>query len=160
MSNATQAQARRRRARIMRMVNGPMRLMLSARFPTPAGRRLMLAHLTGRRTGRHYRQPLSYVRDGADLLTPGGGRWTANVSDGRPVLLRINGHDVTATPQVVRDPAEVETLLDRMAAASPGTARFVPLPRTADGRLEPEPLRAAISYGFGIVRWHVRAHAA
>lgn len=33
----------------------------------------MLASFTGRKTGRHYRQPLSYVRDGDILLTPGGG---------------------------------------------------------------------------------------
>lgn len=152
---ATMAERGRRRARLMRMANVPMRAMLSAPFPTPAGRRLMLAHITGRRTGRHYRQPLSYIRDDGVLLTPGGGRWTANLLDGRPVLLRINGRDVTAEPQVVREPAEVERLLDRMAEVNPSVTKFVPLPRTAEGRLEPVALRQAIRHGFGIVRWRL-----
>ena len=120
----------------------------------------MLAYLTGRRTGRHYRQPLSYIRDDGTLLTPGGGRWTANLVDGRPVLLRINGRDVTAEPQLVRDPAEVERMLDRMAAASPSVTNFVPLPRTDEGRLEPDALRQAIRHGFGIVRWNLETAGA
>jgi hypothetical protein len=33
---------------------------------------LRLVLLTGRKTGKSYRQPVSYVRDGAVLLTPGG----------------------------------------------------------------------------------------
>lgn len=58
----------------MRLLNVPMRVALTLPFPTPLSRRLMLVYLTGRRSGRHYRQPLSYVRDGDQLLTPGGGR--------------------------------------------------------------------------------------
>jgi len=139
---------------MMAVVNGPMRLVLSAPFPTPLGGRLMLAYLTGRRTGRHYRQPVSYVRDGQVLLTPGGGRWTANLLDGRPVLLRVKGRDITAIPEVLNDPTQVEALLDTIAAANPAAAHFVPLPRSGDGRLQPEPLRQAIGHGFGVVRWH------
>lgn len=145
--------ARRRRARRMRIVNVPMRAILALPVPTPLRSRLMLAYLTGHQTGRRYRQPLSYVRDGDTLLTPGGGRWTRNVRDGRPVRLRVGGRDRVARPDFVQDPGEVETLLDTMAAASPRTARFVPLPRDADGRLEPVALANAIQHGFGIVRW-------
>lgn len=146
---------RQRRARRMRILNVPMRAGLSLPFPTPLSRRLMLAYLTGRRTGRHYRQPLSYVRDGDQLLTPGGGRWTSNVVDGRPVLLKVGGRDRTARPEFIRDPGRVETLLDTIAQASPSTARFVPLPRTAEGRLEPVALEQAIHHGFGVVCWHL-----
>jgi hypothetical protein len=139
----------------MRAINVPMRAVLGLRVPTPLGSRLMLAYLTGRGTGRHYRQPLSYVQDGDVLLTPGGGRWTYNVLDGRPVLLRLRGHDRTARPEFVRDPDRVEALLDAMAKASPGTARFVPLPRTPDGRLERDALQRAVEHGFGVVCWHL-----
>ncbi len=154
-TNSSDLQRRGRRlARMMAVVNGPMRLVLSAPFATPLGGRLMLAYLTGRRSGRHYRQPVSYVRDGQVLLTPGGGRWTANLLDGRPVLLRIKGRDITATPELVVDPTQIETLLDTIAASNPAAARFVPLPRSGDGQLEAEPLRQAIEHGFAIVRWH------
>ena len=66
--------AMRRRARIMRAANVPMRAALSLPFATPLSGNLMLISHTGRKTGKHYRQPVSYVRDGNVLLTPGGGR--------------------------------------------------------------------------------------
>jgi hypothetical protein len=52
------------------VVNRFMRAILSLPFPTPLGKRLMLVDLTGRKTGRHWRQPVSYVRHRGSLLTP------------------------------------------------------------------------------------------
>ena len=69
----------RREARLMRLVNPPMRRVLALPFSTPLSKRLMLLYLTGRRSGRSYRQPVSYVRDGDSLLTPGGGNWKLNL---------------------------------------------------------------------------------
>jgi hypothetical protein len=68
----------------MRLVNVPMRRILALPFSTPLSKRLMLLHLTGRRSGRSYRQPVSYVKDGDSLLTPGGGNWKLNLDPGRP----------------------------------------------------------------------------
>ena len=50
---------RRRQARIMGIVNVPMRVVLALPFRTPMSRSLMLAYLTGRKSGRRYRVPLS-----------------------------------------------------------------------------------------------------
>ena len=144
-----------RRSKIFRFVNVPMRAVLSLPFPTPLSRNLMLVSYTGRKTGRSYRQPLSYARDGEALLTPGGGRWTLNMEGGRPVRIRLRGREVPARPELVREPAEVERLLDVIVAGNPSAARFIPLPRLADGRLEPTALAAAIDHGFAIVRWHL-----
>ena len=144
-----------RRSKIFRFVNVPMRAVLSLPFPTPLSRNLMLVSYTGRKTGRSYRQPLSYARDGEALLTPGGGRWTLNMEGGRPVRIRLRGREVPARPELVRDPGEVERLLDVIVAGNPPAAKFIPLPRTADGRLEPDALAAAIDHGFSIVRWHL-----
>jgi hypothetical protein len=146
--------AMRRRARTMRTVNVPMRAVLGLPFPTPLSGNLMLLSYTGRKTGRSYRQPVSYVRDGDVLLTPGGGRWTLNLADGRPVKLRVRGRDVPVRPELVRDAAEVEHLLGVIAAKNPRAARFVPIPRRPDGRLDPAALDAALRHGFRIVRWH------
>src|ERR1700679_3692358 len=144
-----------RRSRIFRIVNVPMRAVLSLPFPTPLSRNLMLVSYTGRKTGRSYRQPLSFARDGEALLTPGGGRWTLNMEGGRPVRIRLRGREVPARPELVREPGEVERLLDVIVAGTPSAARFTPLPRLADGRLEPTALAAAIDHGFAIVRWHL-----
>jgi hypothetical protein len=149
------AASMQRRARIMRAVNVPMRAVLSLPFPTPLSGSLMLISYTGRKTGKAYLQPVSYVRDGDTLLSPGGGRWTLNLTGGRAVRLRLRGRGVPARADLVADPAEVERLLGVIAAGNPRATRFIPIPRRPDGRLEPAALSAAISHGFRIVRWHL-----
>jgi hypothetical protein len=151
--------AMRRRARTMRAVNVPMRAVLSLPFPTPLSGNLMLISYTGRKSGKAYRQPVSYARDSETLLTPGGGRWTLNLGDGRPVRIRLRGRHVTARPELVTGPAEVEHLLGVIARENPRAARFIPIPRRPDGRLDPDVLGAALRHGFCIVRWHLAATA-
>jgi F420H(2)-dependent quinone reductase len=148
-----------RQASIMRAVNVPMRAVLRLPFPTPLSGNLMLISYTGVKSGRAYLQPVSYVHDGDTLLSPGGGRWTLNLKGGRRVRLRLRGRPVNAHADLISDPAEVERLLGVIAAGNPRATRFIPLPRQADGRLEPEPLAAAIAHGFRVVRWHVGAAA-
>jgi hypothetical protein len=94
---------RRLQARVMRVVNVPMRVVLGLPFATPLSGRLMLVFLTGRRTGKSYRQPVSYVRQGTTLLSPGGGRWKLNLQQGRPERIRLRGRDVLARPELVAD---------------------------------------------------------
>ncbi len=147
--------AMRRRARIMRAVNVPMRAVLSLPFATPLSGNLMLISYTGRKTGKAYRQPVSYARDGETLLTPGGGRWTLNLADGRPARVRLRGRDLPGRAELVTDPAEVERLLGVITRENPRAARFIPIPRRPDGRLEPDALAAALRHGFSIVRWHL-----
>ncbi len=147
--------AMRRRTRIMRAVNVPMRAALSLPFATPLSGNLMLISHIGRKTGKQYRQPVSYVRDGAVLLTPGGGRWTRNLVSGRPVRIRLRGRAAAARPELVADPVEVERLLGVIAQKNPRAARFIPMPRRPDGRLDPDALAAALRHGFRVVRWHL-----
>ncbi len=151
------AAAGRRQARIMKAVNVPMRAVLRLPFATPLSANLMLISYTGVKSGKSYLQPVSYARDGEVLLTPGGGRWTLNLKNGRKVRLRLRGRDVPAHADLVADPAEVERLLGVIAAGNPRAMRYIPIPRGDDGRLEPEALAAAIGHGFRIVRWHLDA---
>src|ERR687883_150917 len=97
-----------RQARMMKVANVPMRAALRLPFRTPLSGALMLVSHTGRVTSRTYHQPVSYVRDGDLLLTPGGGRWTRNLRDGEPVDLRLAGRRVVARPELERDPERVE----------------------------------------------------
>jgi hypothetical protein len=146
--------SRRAQATLFRIANVPMRAVLGLPFGTPLGKRLMLLYITGRVTGKRYRQPVSYVRDGDDLLTPGGGRWRLNLRDGEPVRIRLRGRDLTVRPDLVQDPDEIERLLGVMTAANPAISRFVRIPKTPDGHFDRSSLAAAVRYGFRIVRWH------
>lgn len=152
--------SRRLQARFFRVANVPMRLILGLPVPTPLGRNLMLAFIIGRKTGRIYRQPLSYVRDGDALLTPGGGKWKFNLVSGAPVRIRLRGKDISATPELVGDVDQVGRLLRVMAAGNPAAARFVGIQRGADGSFDRDGVARAVQYGFRIVRWHPAAPVA
>jgi hypothetical protein len=145
--------SRRIQRRVFRVLNVFMRRVLGLPFATPLSARLMLLHLTGRRTGRSYRQPVSYVRDGDLLLTPGGGSWTLNLVDGQPVTAILRGHRQALRPEIVRDPASVGRLLEIMTRANPMVSRFVGMRREPGGHLDAAALNRAIEHGFVVVRW-------
>lgn len=150
---------RRLQARVMGVLNVPVRVLLGLPFPTPLSRRLMLISFTGRKTGKAYRQPVSYVQQDDTLLSPGGGKWKWNLRDGQPVRIRLRGREVLARPELVKDPDEIERLLAAMTAANPTVSAFVGIPKGPDGRLDRGRLEAAVSYGFRIVRWHLGKEA-
>jgi hypothetical protein len=138
---------------VFRVLNVPMRFVLSLPASTPLGKRLMLVYLTGRKSGRQYRQPVSYVREGETLLTPGGGRWKLNLVEGQPTHVHLRGRDISLHPELVRDPAEVDRLLGIMSAKNAMVGRFVPIPKQADGHYDRDRLDLATQHGFCIVRW-------
>ncbi len=146
---------RRIQARVMSMFNIPMRILLRLPFPTPLSGRLMLISYTGRKTGKAYLQPVSYVQYGDTLLTPGGGKWKLNLQDGQPVRIRLRGREVVARSELVKNPDEIEQLLAVMTAANPSVSAFVGIPKNPDGRLDHGRLETAVNYGFRIVRWHL-----
>lgn len=148
---------RRLQARAFRIINVPMRAVLGLPVGTPLGGSLMLAFIIGRKSGKTYRQPLSYVSDGDVLLTPGGGKWKLNLKAGVPVRIRLRGKDLTATPELVDDVDEIGTLLVVMAAANPRSAAFIGISRGTDGKFDRAGLEDAVRYGFRIVRWHPAA---
>ena len=139
---------------VMRAVNVPMRRVLALPAATPLGDRLMLLYLTGRKTGREYRQPVSYVRHGDVLLTPGGGNWKLNLVAGRAERIRLRGHDVLARPEIISDIDEIEQLLAIIIAANPTAGRFVGAGKRPDGRVDRARLETAVRYGFRVIRWH------
>jgi len=108
----------------MGIINHFTRPLLSLPFSTPISKRLMLVELIGRKSGRVYKQPVSYVRDGDTLLTPGGGNWKLNLREDKANRLHLNGKWVPALPELVRDP------------------------KTDQAKLGP-----ALAHGFLIVRW-------
>jgi hypothetical protein len=144
----------KRRTLMMKLVNVPMRALLGLPFKTPLSGRLMLVCFTGRKSGRLYRQPVSYVRQDDTLLTPGGGQWKLNLRDGEPVRLRLEGRDVMVRPELVRDIEEVDQLVRHMVSVNRRLTSFVPFIER-DGRIDPDKLKTALDYGFCVVRWHL-----
>jgi hypothetical protein len=150
-------QAKKRAGR-MRIVNHFTRPLLSLPFRTPISKRLMLVEITGRKSGRVYKQPVSYVRDGEALLTPGGGNWKLNLREDKANRVHLDGKWVALKPDLVRDAPTVAELLVRMQAASPGSARWIPV-LNRDGSVDQAKLEPALAHGFLIVRWHPESGA-
>jgi hypothetical protein len=137
----------------MNVINAPMRLLLELPFATPLSRQLMLLYLSGRRSGKTYRQPVSFVRDSETLLTPAGGRWKFNIRDGECIRIRFAGRDRVARPELIRQVDQVEALLRKMLAANPRITRFAPV-AGPHGQIDHQRVEDAVRYGFAIVRWH------
>jgi hypothetical protein len=142
--------------RLFKIINLPMRLLLRLPFPTPLSRQLMLLSFTGRKTGRRYQQPVSYVPDGDTLLTPGGGKWKLNLQEGRPIRARIRSHDVQLRPEIIGNVDDVDRLLHKVVSINPRVASFLPV-MGPNGQVDRTRLEAAVNYGFRIIRWHVAA---
>ena len=113
----------------------------------------MLLYLTGRKTGKSYVQPVSFVEDGHTMLTPGGGRWKLNLRDRECVRARVRGREVRLRPEFVKDAAEVDRLLRLMATRNSRITRFAPV-AGPDAQIDRQRVDNAVRFGFAIVRWH------
>ena len=131
-----------------------VRFVLAHRAPRLMMDRLMLVAYTGRKTGRSYVKPVSYVRDGRDLLIPGGGPWWRNVEN-RPLAVRLEGSWWTATAEVIKDMPAMSALLSRMLALNPALSVFTGIRRGADGRPDARSLQRAHSRGLVVLRVHL-----
>jgi len=140
--------------RLVRYFNPFMRLVLGSRAHRMMSSRLMLLSFTGRKTGRSYTTPVSYVCEGRDLLVPGGGAWWKNLtSGGARVLLQGAWHVVT--PDLIQEPEALAATLGRMLAANPTIALFTGIRPGSDGRPNAESLDRERRRGFVVVRLHI-----
>src|SRR3979409_738610 len=110
-----------------------MRLVLGSKAHRMMSGQSMLLSFTGRRTGRSYTTPVSYVREGTDLLVPGGGAWWKNLTSGTATV-RLQGKWHVVTPEVIREPVALSAVLGRMLAINPALAVFTGIRLGSDGR--------------------------
>lgn len=125
--------------------------MLAGRLHGLMSRNLLLLSYSGRRTGRSYKTPVSYVRDGSDLLVPGGGKWWRNLAGG-PVNVRLQGEWRQVTAQVISDREAMAETLVRMIELRPIVSLFTGIRRGPDRLLIASSLDRELRRGFVVVR--------
>jgi deazaflavin-dependent oxidoreductase (nitroreductase family) len=140
--------------RVVRYFNPFMRFVLAGRAHRMMSGRLMLLSYVGRRTGLAYTTPVSYVREGSDLLVPGGGGWWKNLTNGT-ARVRLQGDWRLVTSELIREPAALSDVLGRMLKANPAIAVFTGIRPGSDGRPNPECLDRELRRGFVVVRLHI-----
>ena len=139
-----------------------LNVVLRRVLPSPLGRgvgEFMLLAFTGRRTGRHYRVPVTAHRDAGGLcaLTPAG--WRLNFRGGADVDVTFAGRTTPMRGVLVEGEAEVARIyLDRMTELGMRrAARMIGLKFPA-GRLPTldEVVELVRREHFGVVRLSVR----
>lgn len=141
---------------VMRYFNPFIRLVLGSKAHRMMSGRLMLLSFTGRRSGRSYTTPVSYVREGANLLVPGGGAWWKNLTSGA-ARVRLQGTWHVVTPEVIREPLALSAVLGQMLAMNPAIGVFTGIPRGSDGQPLAKSLEREWRRGFVVVRLHLNS---
>jgi deazaflavin-dependent oxidoreductase (nitroreductase family) len=146
--------------RSVRYFNPVARFFLASRLHALMSGRLVLLTFTGRRTGRAYTTPVSYVREGNTLLLPAGGGWWKNLRDGPRTRVRLRGTRRQAIPELITEPVAVAEVLRRMLAANPAISVFTGVRPGPDGRPDAEALDREQRRGFVVVRLHLDGEGA
>ncbi|HXR41393.1 MAG TPA: nitroreductase/quinone reductase family protein [Acidothermaceae bacterium] len=137
-----------------RIVRGLLRTPLLCRA---VGKRLILVHVVGRKSGRRFAVPVAYTRDGESLLvgTPFG--WGRNLRTGEPVTIRYKGKLLTADVTVFTDEAAVVEAYARMASDNHQFAKFNKISLDGDGTPDARDLHLAWAAGARAIRLRLRA---
>jgi deazaflavin-dependent oxidoreductase (nitroreductase family) len=80
----------------------------------PASNFLMVITTKGRKTGREATIPISYKRDGNDLigLNPGNSNWFRNVLVSKEATLEVQGEKIKVNAQLVEDKSERQRIFN------------------------------------------------
>ena len=131
----------------MRSVINPamIRLLRSSLHRTMSGN-ILLITFTGRKTGRLFTTPLSYMQEGDTVYCLTDGRWAENLVDGAAVTLRLRGEDVHgAATAYLREPARVAAVMMRFFERVPRDAKFYGVRLESSGKPDPGDVQRAAS---------------
>lgn len=92
---------------IMMVMNTVMKTILRSPFHKGMSDRLMILNFTGRKSGKHYSTPVSYIEtEPGKLASFTKAAWYKNMMGGAPVTVRVRGQVRKATATTVTDPLE------------------------------------------------------
>ena len=135
---------------LLRIWNPVMKAILRSPVHWPLSRWFAVISWTGRKTGRRYSTPVSYVLGDSAMWVTTGDRWWRNV--GRGMELRLRGHAREATPTVITDPAESLREHQRLFRKHRWFRWLSGIPGDGKGGADPAALERAIGAGRVLVR--------
>jgi len=96
---------------------------------------MMLMTYTGRKSGKSYTTPMSYLTIGETLYTISSRErvWWRNLRGGAPVTLRLQGKDVNARSESIEDRNELTRELSLYLKTAPQLARYMRVQINAEG---------------------------
>ena len=137
---------------LLRLVNRFLRWLLTSPVHWPWSRWFAVLSWTGRKSGRNYSTPVSYVREGGTAYVTTGDKWWQNVIDGAPVTMRIAGRSYSATAVAVTDEEQSRAEHGRLFREHWWFRFLAGIPRGKGGGPDPSAVARAIAAGRVLVR--------
>jgi hypothetical protein len=137
---------------VLGALNPIMRVLLDSPVHWPLSRWFAILAWTGRRSGRRYSTPVSYVREGSTAWITTGDKWWHNLSRGAPVAMRIGGHWHTSRGVAVTDRAESRTEHQRLFREHAWFRRLSGIPAVRGGEPDERAIDRALEAGRTLVR--------
>jgi hypothetical protein len=122
----------------------------------PLSRWFAVLAWSGRRTGRRYSTPISYIREGDVVFVTTGDRWWRNLSAGAPVGMRIAGRWRQGTAQPILD-AAARAEHERLFRDNPWFRSLAGIPKGRDGGPDSTAIARAVAAGRVLIRIHLSA---
>ena len=121
--------------RLQRLYNPVITAILRSPLHGLMSNSVMLLTYRGRRSGRAFTTPISYVRDGEDLLAVASRdhAWWRNLRGGAPVRVRLRGRELRGTGRLLEGRAGEEGLL-RVLRAVPAYRKHWGVQLNGNGR--------------------------
>ena len=141
---------------LMRAMNAVPGLLLRSPLHGLMSGNVLLLTFTGRKSGKHYTTPMSYVRENGVIFMSTESSWWKNllVKDGAgaDVVLRLRGHETYGVAEAITDEEGVVEGLNTILYHYPGYSRFIGVTMDEHGQPEPETVVSAARRGRVLVR--------
>ena len=131
----------------MRAINAVARLVLRSPLRGLMDGKVLLLGFTGRRSGRRYTTPMSYVRIGDEILMTAEAPWWKNLAGGAPVEVRLGGKGRRGFAEALTPEEDVAEVLREILRHYPEYRRFVGVTVDEEGRPDEETIAAAVRRG-------------
>jgi len=107
------------------LINPIMCWGLAGRFHARFGSdTLMILSFIGRRSGKRYRFPIGYMRQGSTLVSYSPFSWWRSLRGGAPVTVTVRGRAMQGRAEAITDTAIVESGMLVYLRHNPGDARY------------------------------------
>ena len=136
---------------ILRAWNPIMRALLGSPLHWPLSRWFALLSWSGRKSGRRYTTPVSYVREGTAVWLTTGDQWWHNLVERAPVAIRIRGRWYDGLGLAINDPVESRHGHDRLFRRHPWFRVLSGIPGERGGP-DADALDRALAAGRVLVR--------
>jgi F420H(2)-dependent quinone reductase len=136
---------------ILRLLNPALQVLLNSPLHWPLSRWFAILVWTGRKSGRRYSTPVSYVREDDIVWVTTGDRWWRNLRDGAPVMVRIAGRWREAVGAPVTDASGSQRVHERLFRAHGWFRRLSGIPGDQTGGPDRIALDRALAAGRVLV---------